>query len=66
MLPPIDDAVLQNNPEFATLYNTLTTAVLNDDGSTINDPSSKERDATREVRGLDTFFFAPFQFSCYR
>ncbi|KAL8380816.1 hypothetical protein RB595_005215 [Gaeumannomyces hyphopodioides] len=48
MLPPIDDAVLQSNPEFATLYNTLTTAVLNDDGSTINDPSSKERDAIRE------------------
>ncbi|KLU89473.1 hypothetical protein MAPG_08444 [Magnaporthiopsis poae ATCC 64411] len=48
MLPPIDDAVLQSNPEFATLYNTLTTAVLNDDGSTMNDPSSKERDAIRE------------------
>ncbi|EJT79440.1 hypothetical protein GGTG_04524 [Gaeumannomyces tritici R3-111a-1] len=51
MLPPIDDAVLQSNPEFATLYNTLTTAVLNDDGSTMNDPSSKERDATREEDG---------------
>ncbi|TLD33062.1 hypothetical protein PspLS_00646 [Pyricularia sp. CBS 133598] len=48
MLPPVEDAVLQENPEFATLYNTLTTAILNPDGSSKNDPSTKEREATRQ------------------
>ena len=50
MLPPVDDAVLQNNPDFAALYKTLTTAILNPDGSTKNDPAAKERNAVREVR----------------
>ncbi|KAB5583479.1 hypothetical protein GE09DRAFT_302954 [Coniochaeta sp. 2T2.1] len=49
MLPPVDDAVLQNNPDFATLYNTLTTAVLNPNGSTKNDPARKEREAVRDA-----------------
>ncbi|TLS23035.1 uncharacterized protein PpBr36_06127 [Pyricularia pennisetigena] len=48
MIPPVEDAVLQENPEFATLYNTLTTAILNPDGSSKNDPSSKERQATQQ------------------
>jgi hypothetical protein len=50
MLPPIEEAVLQNNPEFAALYNTLTTVILNPNGSTKNDPATKEREAVREVR----------------
>ena len=49
MFPPIDDAVLKNNPDFAALYNTLTTAILNPNGSTKHDASAKERDAVREV-----------------
>ncbi len=49
MLPPIEELVLQNNPEFTALYNTLATVVLNPNGSTKNDPASKERDAVREV-----------------
>ncbi|KAI6521169.1 hypothetical protein MCOR08_008232 [Pyricularia oryzae] len=48
MLPPLEDSLLQENPEFATLYNTLTTAILNPDGSSKNDPSNKEREATRQ------------------
>jgi len=50
MLPPVDDAVLQNNPEFAAVYSTLTTVILNPNGSTKNEPAAKERDAIREVR----------------
>jgi len=52
MLPPVEDAVLQHNPEFATLYKTLTTSLLNFDGSTKNDPAMKERNAVREVGPL--------------
>ncbi|KAK0613681.1 hypothetical protein B0T14DRAFT_485500 [Immersiella caudata] len=48
MLPPVEDAVLQHNPDFAALYKTLTTALLNPDGSTKHDPTSKERNAVRE------------------
>ncbi|ROT38594.1 hypothetical protein SODALDRAFT_311446 [Sodiomyces alkalinus F11] len=48
MLPPVDESVLQNNPEFASLYHTLTTAILNPDGSTKNDTLRKEREAVRE------------------
>ena len=52
MFPPVDDAVLQNNPDFAALYKTLTTAVLNPDGSTKNDAAAKERNAVQEVSRL--------------
>ncbi|KAH8906641.1 hypothetical protein BR93DRAFT_968229 [Coniochaeta sp. PMI_546] len=48
MHPPVEDAVLQNNPEFAALYSTLTTAVLNPNCSTKNDPARKEREAVKE------------------
>ncbi|KAK4149670.1 hypothetical protein C8A00DRAFT_46751 [Chaetomidium leptoderma] len=43
MLPPVDRAVLENNPEFAALYSKLTTSVLDSDGSTKNHPAAKER-----------------------
>lgn len=51
MLPPVEEAVLQNNPEFAALYSTLTTAILNSDGTTKDDKShvARERGAVREV-----------------
>ncbi|KAI1276482.1 hypothetical protein F5Y07DRAFT_137514 [Xylaria sp. FL0933] len=45
MLPPVDDSVLKNNPRFEKLYNTITTSILNPDGSTKTDPSAKQRDA---------------------
>ncbi|KAM0335613.1 hypothetical protein ACHAQA_000661 [Verticillium albo-atrum] len=45
MLPPVDQSVLQNNPDFASLYHTLTTAILNPDGSTKNDTLRKERES---------------------
>ncbi|KAK1639329.1 hypothetical protein BDP81DRAFT_368894 [Colletotrichum phormii] len=44
MLPPVEASVLQNNPEFAALHHTLTTAILNPDGST-KKPATKEHDA---------------------
>lgn len=51
MLPPVEEAVLQSNPEFAALYGTLTSAILNPDGTTRDDKShvAKQRDAVREV-----------------
>ncbi|KAJ2894051.1 hypothetical protein MKZ38_007968 [Zalerion maritima] len=48
MFPPVDEAVLQSNPDFAKLYKTLTTAKLNPNGSTKQDAAQKERDAVRE------------------
>ncbi|KAI1361402.1 hypothetical protein F5Y08DRAFT_19628 [Xylaria arbuscula] len=48
MLPPIDSSVLANNPRFEKLYNTITTSILNPDGSTKIDPSTKQRDAVRQ------------------
>lgn len=51
MLPPVEDSVLQDNPQFAALYGTLTSAILNPDGTT-NDGQSRgatERDAVRKV-----------------
>jgi hypothetical protein len=49
MLPPVDETILQNNPEFAALYSRLTTSVLNPDGSTRNHPAAKERARVSEV-----------------
>ncbi|KAI0191329.1 hypothetical protein F4808DRAFT_396233 [Astrocystis sublimbata] len=48
MLPPVDDSVLKNNPRFQQLYHTLTTAVLNPDGSTKIDPAAEKRDAVSQ------------------
>ncbi|KAG8162361.1 hypothetical protein KVR01_008126 [Diaporthe batatas] len=54
MLPPVEEAVLQSNPGFAALYGTLTTAILNPDGTTRDDKShiARQRAAVREE--LDT------------
>ena len=49
MFPPVDHATLQNNPGFAALYTTLTTAVLRPDGATKNDAAASHRTTTREV-----------------
>ncbi len=45
----MDAAVLEDNPEFASLHNTLSNVILNADGSTKADPASKEREAVRKV-----------------
>ncbi|KAI1123078.1 hypothetical protein F5Y10DRAFT_61573 [Nemania abortiva] len=45
MIPPVDENVLKHNPRFEKLYNTITTSILNSDGSTKIDPSAKHRDA---------------------
>lgn len=49
MLPPVDSTVLQNNPDFAILYKTLTTVILNPNGSTKADPKAKQREAVKQV-----------------
>ncbi|RKU43329.1 hypothetical protein DL546_003888 [Coniochaeta pulveracea] len=48
MLPPVEDAILDNNPRFAELSKRLTTAVLNSNGSTKNDPKAKGRAEVKE------------------
>lgn len=62
MLPPVEESVLQSNPEFAALYNTLTSAILNPDGTTKDDQSrpARERDAVRNVWCISTLLGAPF------
>lgn len=51
MLPPVEKTVLEDNPEFAAMYSTLTTAILNPDGTTRDDQSraARERDAVRKA-----------------
>jgi hypothetical protein len=51
MLPPIDDTLIQSNPNFALLYAKLTNTLLNPDASTKDDdtPAAKQRDAVRKV-----------------
>ncbi|KAJ6441720.1 PAK-box/P21-Rho-binding protein [Purpureocillium lavendulum] len=48
MLPPVDDQVLRDNPEFARLYAKLTNVVLNPDGTTRHDQAEKKRAAVRK------------------
>ncbi|PHH55090.1 hypothetical protein CFIMG_002928RA [Ceratocystis fimbriata CBS 114723] len=48
MLPPIDESVLEKNPNFKALYTTLTTAVLNGDGT-----AAARRGATEHQKVVD-------------
>jgi hypothetical protein len=50
MLPPVDEKVLRDNPDFEKLYKTLTTTVLDEYGCTINDANAERRAIVREVR----------------
>lgn len=51
MIPPIDHAVLEANPQFALLHKALTTKLLNPDASTKDHPTQRERDArAQELR----------------
>ncbi|PSR78520.1 hypothetical protein BD289DRAFT_376535 [Coniella lustricola] len=58
MLPPVEDAVLQSNPEFAALYHTLTTAILNADGTTKDDHSREARERDSVHQQLDGYRLA--------
>lgn len=49
MIPPIDEDVLKNNPDFERVYKKVTGALLNPDGSTRDDAVAKKREAVREV-----------------
>lgn len=63
MLPPVEEDVLQNNPEFAALYSTLTTAIINPDGTTKDDQSraARDRNAVRKAgHNLIYSFFTMF------
>ncbi|KAH6604947.1 hypothetical protein Trco_006654 [Trichoderma cornu-damae] len=51
MFPPVEQKVLQSNPEFAKLYRIITTAILNPDGSTKEDVEAKDRAAVQ--KGLE-------------
>ncbi|KAF3800695.1 hypothetical protein GCG54_00003594 [Colletotrichum gloeosporioides] len=54
MLPPVEESVLQNNPEFAALHHTLTTAILNPDGSS-KKPYTKEQSAIQNELADHTY-----------
>ncbi len=49
MLPPVDDDVLKNNPDFERVYKKVTGALLNQDGSTRDDSAAEKREAVRQV-----------------
>lgn len=49
MLPPVEASVLAENPDFASLYTTLTTEVLNPDGTTRAETDAKARNSVRAV-----------------
>jgi len=49
MLPPIEDAVLQSNPKFATLHEILKTSILTPNGATKRHSAQREREAVAEV-----------------
>jgi hypothetical protein len=70
MFPPVDQKILQSNPEFAKLYRIITTAILNPDGSTKEDAEAKDRAAVQKVGFMKevfsfffTFFFVYFFFT---
>ncbi|KAL7785150.1 hypothetical protein V8C37DRAFT_394716 [Trichoderma ceciliae] len=48
MFPPVEQKILQSNPEFAKLYRIITTAILNPDGSTKEDAEAKDRAAVQK------------------
>ncbi|KAK8086003.1 hypothetical protein PG994_000977 [Apiospora phragmitis] len=47
MLPPVDESVLTDNPDFEKLYKSLSADILHPDGSTKKDAAAEQRDAVR-------------------
>lgn len=52
MFPPVEQKILQSNPEFAKLYRIITTAILNPDGSTKEDDEAKDRATVQKVNAI--------------
>ncbi|KAJ4365437.1 hypothetical protein N0V95_000488 [Ascochyta clinopodiicola] len=61
MLPPVDPATLQRNPNFELLYKDLRTRKLNPDGSTRDTKKQRMHDEIRRV-GLSYLFFTKMFF----
>lgn len=53
MLPPVDPSILQQNPNFSTLYKDLCTRKLNPDGSTRDTKKQRIHD---EIRTVSIYF----------
>lgn len=74
MLPAVDPAVLQQNPNFEVLYKDLTTRKLNADGSTRDTKKQRVHDEIRRVcthpcmvsLPVRLLFSAYFHYSCFR
>ncbi|CEJ94481.1 hypothetical protein VHEMI10007 [[Torrubiella] hemipterigena] len=49
MFPAVDPDVLRNNPDFAKLYKTLTTEMLNPDGTNKNEDNQQHESIKREL-----------------
>ena len=49
MLPPVEEQVLRDNPDFAKLYKTLTSSILNPDGTSRQNKEIKEAENIRKV-----------------
>jgi hypothetical protein len=52
MLPAVDEQVLRDNPDFAKLYKTLTSSILNRDGTTRQSKEIKDAENVRKVRHI--------------
>lgn len=63
MFPPVEQKILQSNPEFAKLYRVITTAILNPDGSTKDDDEAKDRAAVQKVSFWRQLLPTPHLFS---
>ncbi|KAJ5138779.1 uncharacterized protein N7515_003627 [Penicillium bovifimosum] len=50
MIPPCDPSILDHNPQFQRLYETLTTSILNPDASTRAQSKSSARTAVGEIQ----------------
>ncbi|KAK7752945.1 hypothetical protein SLS62_005104 [Diatrype stigma] len=48
MIPPIDEEILKNNPDFERVYKKVTGALLNPDASTKDDAVAKKREAVQQ------------------
>lgn len=60
MFPPVDEEVLRNNPGFANLYKTLTTTVLNPDGSSRHDAEARARGDVQKVSWSTGYKLNPY------
>lgn len=57
MIPPCDPSILNNNPQFKSLHNHLTTAILDPDGCDRAVEAKPERREVRDVSWLTYLIF---------